>query len=135
MVSVNESHLYGEQFKQGIIDFLLKKEAAGEKIQGSTHILSYALYKDGKTIEEISVQRELKDTTISGHLARAYEQGEDLDISTFVSEEEIDMVLGMLHLMNTPYKMLDIFNYFEEKMSYEKIRFALAHYYLEETQV
>jgi ATP-dependent DNA helicase RecQ len=134
-VGERKMHLYGEQFKQGIINFLLKKEAAGEKVQGSTHILSYALYKDGKTIEEIAEQRDLKDTTISGHLAKAYEQGEDLDISTFVSEEEVDMILGMLHLMDTPYKMLDIFNYFEEKMSYEKIRFALAHYYLEETEV
>ena len=134
-VGERKMHLYGEQFKTGIIEFLLKKEAAGEKVQGSSHSISYFLYKNGKTIEEISTQRELKDTTVSAHLAKAYEQGEELDISTFVSEEEIDMILGMLHLMNTPYKMLDIFNYFEEKMSYDKIRFALAHYYLEETEV
>jgi len=66
-------------------------------------------------------------------LAKAYELGEEIDISAFVSEEEIDMVLGMLHLMDSPYKMLDVFNYFEEEMSYEKIRFALAHYYREAT--
>lgn len=133
-VGERKMHLYGEQFKQGIIDFLIKKEAAGEKVQGSSYIISYALYKEGKTIPEIAAQRDMKDTTVSGHLAKAYEQGEDLDISVFVSEEEIDMILGMLHLMDTPYKMLDIFNYFEEQMSYEKIRFALAHYYLGETE-
>ena len=113
---------------------MIKKEAAGEKVQGSSYIISYALYKEGKTIPEIAAQRDMKATTVSGHLAKAYEQGEDLDISVFVSEEEIDMILGMLHLMDAPYKMLDIFNYFEEQMSYEKIRFALAHYYLEETE-
>ena len=132
-VGERKMHLYGEQFKNAIIEFLLKKEAAGEKVQGSTHIISFALYNGGKTIEEIAVQRELKDNTVSGHLAKAYEQGEDFDISSFVSEEEIDMVLGMLHLMDAPYKMLDVFKYFEEELSYEKIRFALAHYYREAT--
>ena len=132
-VGERKMHLYGEQFKNAIIEFLLKKEAAGEKVQGSSHILSYALYKDGKTIEEIATQRELKDMTVKSHLAKTYEQGEDFDISMFVSEEEIDMVLEMLHLIETPYKMLDVFKYFEEEMSYDKIRFALAHYYREAT--
>jgi ATP-dependent DNA helicase RecQ len=132
-VGERKMHLYGEQFKNAIIEFLLKKEAAGEKVQGSSHILSYALYKDGKTIEEIATQRELKDMTVKSHLAKTYEQGEDFDISMFVSEEEIDLVLGMLHLIETPYKMLDVFKYFEEEMSYDKIQFALAHYYREAT--
>jgi len=72
---------------------------------------------------------------LSKNKKKAYEQGEDLDISTFVSEEELDMILGMLHLMDTPIKMLDVFNYFEEKMSYDKIRFALANYYREAEEV
>ena len=132
-VGERKMHLYGEQFKNAIIEFLIKKEAAGEKVQGSSHIISYFLYKGGKTIEEIAAQREVKDITVKTHLAKTYEQGEDFDISMFISEEEIDQVLGMLHLIDTPYKMLDVFNYFEEEMSYDKIRFALAHYYREAT--
>lgn len=132
-VGERKMHLYGEQFKNAIIDFLIKKDAAGEKVQGTSHIISYALFQKGKTVEEIAAQRQVKDITVQTHLAKAYEQGEDLDISMFVSEEEIDLVLGMLHLMDTPIKMSDVFNYFEEEMSYDKIRFALAHYYREAT--
>ncbi len=132
-VGERKMHLYGAQFKEAIIDFLIKKDAAGEKVQGTSHIISYALFQKGKTVEQIAAQRQVKDITVQTHLAKAYEQGEDLDIAQFISEEEIDLILGMLHLMDTPIKMLDIFNYFEEKVSYDKIRFALAHYYREAT--
>ena len=49
----------------------------------------------------------------------------------FVSAEEIDLIKGALPLLESPYKMKDIFDHFEEKVGYDKIRFALAHYYRE----
>ena len=132
-VGERKMHLYGEQFKQAIIDFLRKKEEAGEKVTGSTHILSFDMYKKGASIQEIAVKRNIKDLTVLSHLSKVYEEGEDLDISVFVQPHEIEHILKALPKLSAPYKMADIFNHFEEKVPYDKIRFALAHYYREAT--
>ena len=130
-IGERKMHLYGDQFKQAIIDFLVKKEKAGDKVQGNSHIISFDMFKKGATIEEIANQRGIKDMTVKNHLAKCYELGEDVDISDFVSAEEIDLIIGALPQMEQPYKMADLFVHFNEKMNYDKIRFALAHYYRE----
>jgi len=132
-VGERKMHLYGEQFKQAIIDFLMEKEKAGQKVQGSSHVLSFNLFKNGTSISDIATQRNIKDITVLTHLAKCYEQGEDFDVSEFIEAEEIDLILGALPHMEQPYKMTDIFNHFEEKVSYDKIRWALAHFYREAT--
>ncbi len=132
-VGERKMHLYGEQFKQAIIDFLRKKEEAGEKVTGSSHILSFDMYKKGASIQEIAVKRSIKDLTVLSHLSKVYEEGEDLDISVFIQPHEIEHILKALPQLQVPYKMSDIFNHFEEKVPYDKIRFALAHYYREAT--
>ncbi len=132
-VGERKMHLYGEQFKQAIIDFLIAKEKSGQKVQGSSHVLSFNLYKNGTTIADIATQRNIKELTVLTHLAKCYEQGEDFDVSEFIGAEEIDLILGVLPQIEEPYKMTDIFNHFEEKVSYDKIRWALAHYYREAT--
>ena len=132
-VGERKMHLYGEQFKQAIIDFLRKKEEAGEKVTGSSHILSFDMYKKGASIQEIAAKRNIKDLTVLSHLSKVYEEGEDLDISVFIQPHEIEQILKALPQLQAPYKMSDIFNHFEEKVPYDKIRFALAHYYREAT--
>ncbi|MEM6966062.1 MAG: DNA helicase RecQ [Bacteroidota bacterium] len=130
-VGERKMHLYGDQFKQAIIDFLRAKEAAGEKIQGNSHILSYDLYKKGFSVADIATQRNVKTITVMTHLAKAYEQGEDLNLAKFVAAEEIDLIIGALPRLESPYKLGDIFRHFNEKIPYDKIRFAMAHYYRE----
>ena len=53
-----------------------------------TKIESYDLYKSGKSIEEISKERGLKETTIVGHLAHFVVKG-DLPISDFLTPTAI----------------------------------------------
>ena len=126
-------HLYGDKFKEAILEYVVAKEEAGEKVTGSTHIISLDMFRKGAKVDEIAVKRKLNPVTILGHLAKAYELGEEVDISPFAAQHEIDHILTALPHLQEPYKMKDIFEYFEEKISYDKIRFALSHYYREIT--
>jgi ATP-dependent DNA helicase PIF1 len=57
-------------------------------IKVPSHILSFKLFEDGKTIPEISKERGLVTETIYGHLARFAEQGV-LDIKRIFAKEKI----------------------------------------------
>ena len=61
-----------------------KENPREEKI--ASNIISFNLFKEGKSIEEIAKERDFAVTTIEGHLASFVANGE-VDINKIVSEE------------------------------------------------
>ncbi len=59
--------------------------------KGQTQKISYELFKQGKSIAEIAVERSLTVGTIGGHLARFVASG-DLDINKLLSEEKLALI-------------------------------------------
>ncbi len=141
---------YGDAFTAAIRQFLLQKglpvesnmppesaaparrekrdktAPAGPKI--STYQQTLDLFRDGHTIPEIAEQRSISPSTIMGHLAYCYEQGEDLPIEEWVGPEEIDVIVGALPLFEAPYKLTPLFEHFNQRFDFDKIRWALAAY-------
>ncbi|MEY3239669.1 MAG: hypothetical protein RIR11_1107 [Bacteroidota bacterium] len=117
---------FGAAFIAEIRRFVLEKEDDGVKVSGSTFLMTYALYKKGVTLDQIAVQRNISPTTVLGHLCNMYERGEDLDLSPWISPEELDVIKGSLSLFEEPYIMKDIFEHFHQTYSFEKIRWAIA---------
>ncbi len=62
-----------------------------KKQKEDTKLISYTLYKEGLNIAQISEKRDLKATTILGHLTYYVELGE-LDILDFISQEKINWI-------------------------------------------
>lgn len=75
------------------------------KDKEDTRIISYNLYKDGKSIDEISKIRNLKRQTIEGHLIKCYELDMDIDLSKDINLKFKDLI----------YKAI-------EKLGFEKLR-------------
>ena len=88
-----------EDYLKGLRDLkLLERDLFDSKnnVQISTkiikvpsHILSFKLFEDGKTIPEISKERGLVTETIYGHLARFAEQGV-LDVKRIFAKEKLN---------------------------------------------
>ncbi len=125
-VSERKLQLYGDAFLGEIRRFVLEKTHAGEKLTGSSHFISYDLFKKGHSAEKIAEMRGLSSMTVMGHLATMYERGELMDIHHWVSPEECDIIQGALPLFEEPYQMKPIFEHFQERFNYDKIRFAIA---------
>ncbi len=70
-----------------------RKSKAGTR-ESDTRLVTYRLYKEGMSINEIAKQRGLKDTTIESHLARYIGAGK-LPITDFVSDEKIARITAM----------------------------------------
>ena len=66
------------------------KEKSSEK-KIDTKIISYNLYKEGKTIVEIAKERNFSTATIEGHLAHFVGSG-DIDINNFVSKQKQEQI-------------------------------------------
>ena len=119
---------YGNLFMDAILGYIKDQQQAGIKIQGTTHILTYDLYKQGLSVQEIAEQRQLNPVTIYSHLAQLYAKGEAVDIFQFLSQEEYDRIAEAIKAMMPPFQNKDIFEYLHEEVPYYKIKFALAHY-------
>lgn len=95
------------------------KEKKEKKPVGETYRTSLAMYREGKSIEEIAQSRNLAPTTIVGHLDRYVVSGE-LDINDFVSVEKQQMALDTVKKAeegSSLYETLNPFmNYIELKM-------------------
>lgn len=72
-----------------------RKGTKGEKTEkptkGSTYQETYALRKEGLTLEEIAAKRSMAKSTIEGHFARGIEEG-TLDIGGLMPEAERDAI-------------------------------------------
>ncbi|MFN0013495.1 MAG: DNA helicase RecQ [Saprospiraceae bacterium] len=125
-VGERKLQLYGDAFMEEIRRFVREKTDEGLNVPGSTYLLTWDLYKQGRTVEEIARQRELSPITVVSHLAAMYERGELVDISKWATPEVLDLVQGALNLFAEPYQLKEIYEHFEQRFSYEAIRFAIA---------
>lgn len=91
-----------------------------------TQQVTYNFFKSGMSIEDIAAQRFLSPVTISGHLTQLYEQGENIDPFQFISAEELAEITNGLTIFEPPYKLRELFEFFGEMFSYDKIRWAIA---------
>jgi PIF1-like helicase/Helix-turn-helix domain/Helicase len=101
----------------------IKKEKAAK---GDSHKESLALFKEGKTIEEIAKMRVLTVGTIAGHLAFFVRLGE-LDIHELVTEEKISLILPLVKELG-PLALTPIKERLDDAVTYGDIR-AVANYF------
>lgn len=116
---------YGDVFIKAIIDFE-KNKSVKRKKEATTYKETLELYLKGFSVEEISQQRKLGIGTIMSHLAKLYVDGEAIDLSPFISKEEVEQIAEAQQKLDAPNALKPYFDFFEEKMAYEKIRLALA---------
>lgn len=117
---------YGTDFINAIIEFHRNKSVVKKEKKENTYKKTLELFQTGLSVEKIAGQRNLGETTIISHLAKLYVDGNDIDLSQFVSEDEIIQIEKAQIELENPNALRPYFEYFEEKMSYDKIRFGLA---------
>lgn len=123
-VGQHKAETYGDEFIEEIMNFLGSKNTKEKKL--ATHLVTYDLYKKGLSVEEISLQRKLKDTTVYSHIAKLHSDGKDINIYDFVSKREVEDVRNAKKALDNSSTLKAYFDYFEEQLDYFKIRLALS---------
>jgi uncharacterized protein YpbB len=86
---------------------------------------TYALWKQGKSMEEIAAIRGLKQNTIEDHIVEIAMNEPSFSIQSFLSTETIDMVKRAIAHTNTR-KLRVLKHYVGEEVDYFAIRLVLA---------
>ncbi len=125
-VGERKLQLYGDAFLAEIRKFIVQKVDDGQNVPGSTFLQSWSLYEQGLSVEEIARRRDSSPLTVMNHLAVMYERGELIDLGQWVSPEEIDLIQGALPLFNEPYQLKELYEHFNHRLNFDKIRWAIA---------
>ena len=123
-VGQRKLEVYGEDFIAEIVSFSNEKTETRKK--NDTHKVTYELYKEGLSIDEISEKRNLKSTTIFSHLAKLYTDGKKKDIYSFVTKEEVGKVRKAKEELESPDALKPYYEHLNAEVEYFKIRLALT---------
>ncbi len=123
-VGQRKLEVYGEDFIAEIVAFSNEKMKTRKK--NDTHKVTYELYKEGLTIDEIAEKRKLKSTTIFSHLAKLYTDGKPIEIYDFVTKEEVEKVRLAKNELENPQALKPYYEHFNAEIEYFKIRLALT---------
>ena len=116
--------MYGGEFLSEVLLFL--KDKPKRKKKGNTYKVTHTLYNQGLTVDEIAKERSLSPTTIFSHLAKLFDEGEDIDLSKFVSNEDVEKIRVAKNKLGSPQELRPYYEFFNEEMDYFKIRLALT---------
>jgi ATP-dependent DNA helicase RecQ len=103
----------------------IKKTKKTKKSKKATHEQTFDLFSDGLTVKEIATVRNLSENTIYGHLMKKHSEGEELDLSQFVSADEVSKIENAKLELTEATGLKDYFEFFEEQMPYWKIKLGL----------
>lgn len=92
----------------------------------ATQLVTLQLFKQGLNIAEIASQRNLKATTIMGHLADLLEMGETVDLNQLVPPEHQVLILKAFKELGVTEGLKPVYEYLEEKVNYGEIRLFRA---------
>jgi len=99
-----------------------KKE---KKVKEETKKISYGLFREGKTIQQIADERKLSVTTIEQHLAYYVGTGE-IPVSEFVSQEITDLIAGCFE-GTEELRIGPVKEALGDRVSWSEIRFVASH--------
>ncbi|WP_354668210.1 DNA helicase RecQ [Zobellia uliginosa] len=90
-----------------------------------SHQLSFQLLQEGFSVQDIAMQRGIQESSIYNHLQKAHAEGADVDLSQFISKDEIVKIKKAHSELENPEGLKVFFEHFEEKMPYWKIQMGL----------
>lgn len=107
--------------------FVSSKPVKTKAQKGSSHKETLALYKEGKTIEQIAALRNLARTTIEDHLIALIGSGE-IRVEELVEPHKVEAIMEVLQdtrlgLSGTKQRLGDGFSYAEIKAVFSHLKF------------
>lgn len=150
-VGVNKFEKYGNLFIDAINKYVsenniqvpeIKKNSSKRKISTSdktvepkkskedTKTITYNLYQEGKSIDEIATTRGLGVQTIESHLISCIEAGMEVNIDKYIHTEFEDIILDKINKIGFE-RLKPLKEALPDEVSYFDIRYFVAKYKME----
>ena len=124
-IGKHKIHHYGSHFIEAIRIFNQKKTVT-LSVKGETYIKTLCMLQDHYSVAEIAVKRSLSENTIYDHINHLYIHYEPINISQFVSSEEINKITSTWYKLKKTEEIKLLFQALDEKINFGKIKLALS---------
>ncbi|MEM8642629.1 MAG: DNA helicase RecQ [Cyanobacteria bacterium P01_G01_bin.54] len=114
---------YGEAFVNLIQAFVQqhRRRRVDREHPSDTQQMTLELYRQGCTVAQIAAQRDLRQTTIVGHLSDLVEMGHTIDLAELVEPDRQEQILAAIVQVGD-YSLSEIRNKLGESYSFAEIR-------------
>ncbi len=106
---------------------LAKKTSTASHERPPTKQITYELFEEGKTVEEIAEERGLATGTIAGHLSQFIGSGH-IPVTKLVSPEKIELITEYFNSVEGDYRLGPAKEVLGDDISYEELRWVLKHF-------
>ena len=125
---------FGQIFLDTISQYVRNQDLSDKAKMTSSHQVTYEMFvNENKSLAQIAKERNITEGTALGHLFQASQEGFEIDWLEFVTLEEIEIIEKAIATVkkrlpkDETFRMKFVFEYLEEKMSYVKLRAAVAY--------
>ncbi len=102
-----------------------KIKSRKKKDKTPTKEISYKMFKEGLSLDEIAIKRGFVSSTILGHLSNYVATG-DLDVLKFISQKKLDDIISLTKKLKSTQSG-ELKTALGDEFSYADIKLALAH--------
>jgi len=125
-ISYKNSKVYQKEHKHQKQVLTSDKKEKKAVIKGETQMISLKLFQDGKTLEQIAESRNLKLSTIQGHMQKWIEDG-TLELSQLMDEKKMNKLVKYYKEKGEETELSDLVINSPIKASYSEMRWVRAH--------
>ncbi len=122
LIEIIKAYCTESKIESSSIPQLAERHVAKEK--KDTRLLSFNLYKEGKTVEQIARDRNMAVSTIEGHLAHFVGTGE-LSVDEFVPADLTALIAE--NIDEDDFRMGAIKSALGDQISWSEIRYVMKH--------
>lgn len=122
---------YGEAFLSLLKKYEHKKDQEvptnirNKKEKTPSHHITYELYKEGKTIQEIGEMRGITKETVLNHLLICVEEGMEIDLNRYMNQTHISLIRDAIAQIGHE-KLKPIKESLPEEVTYFEIKYVLS---------
>ncbi len=124
-IGIYKSQKYGPAYIRAIRHFMTEQKEI-RKPKGVTYVETLNLFRQGLTLEEIARVRGITTPTVSAHLARLFEKGEEIDLHQFLSPADLILARQAWRASGFSDQLSKVKEQVGDSLDYGKLTMALA---------
>jgi len=116
---------YGDAFIKAIRHYVLHNEVG--RVSGLTYLQTLLLYEKGLDADQIARAREMNIGTVYGHLAYLVERKESIDVSHYLSKNDLKDLQQAVAQLESFENLKAIHQHLNERLDYGLVKLGISH--------